>query len=182
MKSKKVWIIILSIVIVIILALGGFFLYQYFKPVTLSASDGSFTVTIPGTVKFETRSSTDADYTLDLYSVDDKMFFNTTSAEKTGEINLLDAVNQERVNVAQYHSSTKDISEASEIAIKDYKAYGYTYQYHDIDFNDDIYCQIVWIETDTHIYVLDLEVVASNREKYEPIFQEIISSFTETIS
>lgn len=177
--KKRIIMFIVIIILILLLILGGFFLYERFKPVILTANDGSFQITIPGSVTFETRSTTDTSDTLDLYSVEDKMFFNTTTVSKTGAINLLDAVNQERVNMAQYRSTSKDISEASKISLKDYNAYQYTYQYYDSDFNEDVVCQIVWIETNARIYVLDLEVVSSNREKYEPIFQDIIASFTE---
>lgn len=180
MKSKKSFIVLLvTIFLLLILLIGGYFLYRYLKPVTISAVDNSFNLTIPGKIKLKTREFTDADYKLDLYSVKDKMFLNTLSIEKKQDLDLEKVVSEEKSSLSEQRKEIKEVSETQKIDIRDYLAYQYHYQYYEEDFGEDVYCQIVWIQTQNTIYVLDLEVVMSNQAKYLPIFEQIISSFEE---
>lgn len=178
MRSKKIAIII-GVVIAVIITLISCLTYCYYKPQVISAIDQSFQITIPGNVKFKLRQITDDQYKLDLYSVKDEMFLTTTAVEKKQEIDLKEAVNQERVSLAQLRNEAKDISEVKEVNIKDYVAYQYNYKYYDKDFGSDIYCQVVWISTAKAICILDLEVACKNQKKYEPVFDKIMYSFEE---
>lgn len=176
---KKVFLIIFSCILVVLLCILGYFLYKYFTPITLNSIDNSFSITIPGKVKLKTRESTDGDYKLDVYSIKDEMFLNSTVFELQHDIDLLDAVSNEKSTLSTSRQIIGDISDTSEIAIKDYNAYKYSYTYHDSDYNDDIYAEIVWIKTKKSIYILDFEVILKNKDKYIPIFASIANSFTE---
>ena len=59
------------------------------------------------------------------------------------------------------------------------EAYKYTFTYYDSSLETDLYSNVVWIKTDKHIYILDFEVILENKDKYEPIFDQITTSFKE---
>ena len=59
------------------------------------------------------------------------------------------------------------------------EAYKYTFTYYDSSLETDLHSNVVWIKTDKHIYILDFEVILENKDKYEPIFDQITTSFKE---
>ena len=177
MQLKKIFISIVIIFIICLIILGGYFLYKYNTPTKLTSLDNSFTIMIPGKVNFKIKEAKDTDYKLDIYSVKDEMTFYSVGFEKTGEINLLDAVNIERNDISKSEKNVRDMSEAINLNINNYNSYKYSYIYYDSNFNSDIYTEIVWIETPQNVYVLDFEVVTKNMEKYKPIFSDIYNSF-----
>lgn len=179
MNTKKIFIFIIVLLLILGLIIAGVFIYNNTKSTTLSSADNSFKITIPGSVKFKQQIQDNTDYSLDIYSVKDEMFFNSTVVTKQKEINLLDAINKEKADVPNIRSNVRNATNTTEVKIKDATAYQYSYVYYDEVYKKDLYVQIVWIETSSNIYVLDFEVITQNQEKYIPIFDKIISSFEE---
>ena len=179
MSLKKKIIILVTIVTIFILCIVGYFLYDYFTPSTVTSTDQKFSLTIPGKVKYKTRQDENKNYNLELYSIKDEMFIYSTVIEKTEPVQVKNAVQMEKDDLANVRKELKDITDISERSLDSGNAYEYSYTYYDESYQDHLFAQIVWIETEKNIYILDCEVITKNQEKYKPIFNKIISSFDE---
>ncbi len=66
-----------------------------------------------------------------------------------------------------------------EININNNKAFEYSVIYYDKEYGKDFFCNVVWIETATNIYIINFEVVNDNADEYKDIFNNIKYSFVE---
>ena len=180
MKKKHFFFFFFIIILIIVLAFASHKIYQtYFCSTDISSYDNSFKLTIPNRIKYKIKESSEQNYTLDLYSVKDEMFLYSTVIDKKTEINLEETVKNEKENVSKTLSNFNNILDVQKISIQNYNSYKYSYTYSDSDYGKDLYAEIVWIETDSKIYVLDLEVITKNMNKYKTLFEKIESSFIE---
>lgn len=180
MKLKKVFIIIVIILILILLGFGIYSLYKYLTPVTVTSSNNEFSIQIPGKVDFKEAASGSSEYVLDLYSLKDQMMLYSTIIDNVdNNISLEEAITSEKDNVSNARENARDISDVIKIDVPNCEAYKYTFTYYDSSLETDLHSNVVWIKTDKHIYILDFEVVLENKDKYEPIFDQITTSFKE---
>ena len=180
MKLKKVFIIIVIILILILLGFGIYSVYKYLTPVTVTSSNNEFSVQIPGKVDFKEAASGSSEYVLDLYSLKDQMMLYSTIIDNVdNNISLEEAITSEKDNVSNARDNARDISDVIKIDVPNCEAYKYTFTYYDSSLETDLHSNVVWIKTDKHIYILDFEVVLENKDKYEPIFDQITTSFKE---
>lgn len=180
MKLKKVFIIIVIILILILLGFGIYSLYKYLTPVTVTSSNNEFSVQIPGKVDFKEAASGSSEYVLDLYSLKDQMMLYSTIIDNVdNNISLEEAITSEKDNVSNARENARDISDVIKIDVPNCEAYKYTFTYYDSSLETDLHSNVVWIKKDKHIYILDFEVVLENKDKYEPIFDQITTSFKE---
>ena len=180
MKLKKVFIIIVIILILILLGFGIYSLYKYLTPVTVTSSNNEFSIQIPGKVDFKEAASGSSEYVLDLYSWKDQMMLYSTIIDNVdNNISLEEAITSEKDNVSNARENARDISDVIKMDVPNCEAYKYTFTYYDSSLETDLHSNVVWIKTDKHIYILDFEVVLENKDKYEPIFDQITTSFKE---
>lgn len=180
MKLKKVFIIIVIILILILLGFGIYSLYKYLTPVTVTSSNNEFSIQIPGKVDFKEAASGSSEYVLDLYSLKDQMMLYSTIIDNfDNNISLEEAITSEKDNVSNARENAKDISDVIKMDVPNCEAYKYTFTYYDSSLETDLHSNVVWIKTDKHIYILDFEVILENKDKYEPIFDQITTSFKE---
>lgn len=180
MKLKKVFIIIVIILILILLGFGIYSLYKYLTPVTVTSSNNEFSIQIPGKVDFKEAASGSSEYVLDLYSLKDQMMLYSTIIDNVdNNISLEEAITSEKDNVSNARENAKDISDVIKMDVPNCEAYKYTFTYYDSSLETDLHSNVVWIKTDKHIYILDFEVILENKDKYEPIFDQITTSFKE---
>lgn len=180
MKHKKIIITISIILVLIILGFGIYSLYKYLTPVTVTSSNNEFSVQIPGKVDFKEAASGSSEYVLDLYSLKDQMMLYSTIIDNVdNNINFSEAITSEKDNVSNARENARDISEVIKIDVPNCAAYKYTFTYYDSSLETDLHSNVVWIKTDKHIYILDFEVILENKDKYEPIFDQITTSFKE---
>lgn len=180
MKLKKVFIIIVIILILILLGFGIYSLYKYLTPVTVTSSNNEFSIQIPGKVDFKEAASGSSEYVLDLYSLKDQMMLYSTIIDNVdNNISLEEAITSEKDNVSNARENARDISDVIKMDVPNCEAYKYTFTYYDSSLETDLHSNVVWIKTDKHIYILDFEVVLENKDKYEPIFDQITTSFKE---
>jgi len=180
MKLKKVFIIIVIIIILILLGFGIYSLYKYLTPVTVTSSNNEFTIQIPGKVDFKEAASGSSEYVLDLYSLKDQMMLYSTIIDNVdNNISLEEAITSEKDNVSNARENARDISDIIKMDVPNCEAYKYTFTYYDSSLETDLHSNVVWIKTDKHIYILDFEVILENKDKYEPIFDQITTSFKE---
>lgn len=180
MKLKKVFIIIVIILILILLGFGIYSVYKYLTPVTVTSSNNEFSVQIPGKLDFKEAASGSSEYVLDLYSLKDQMMLYSTIIDNVdNNISLEEAITSEKDNVSNARENARDISDVIKIDVPNCEAYKYTFTYYDSSLETDLHSNVVWIKTDKHIYILDFEVVLENKDKYEPIFDQITTSFKE---
>lgn len=180
MKLKKVFIIIVIILILILLGFGIYSVYKYLTPVTVTSSNNEFSIQIPGKVDFKEAASGSSEYVLDLYSLKDQMMLYSTIIDNVdNNISLEEAITSEKDNVSNARENARDISDVIKIDVPNCEAYKYTFTYYDSSLETDLHSNVVWIKTDKHIYILDFEVVLENKDKYEPIFDQITTSFKE---
>lgn len=181
MKNNKVLIIFCILLLIILIILGSFFYNKYFCYTDIYSIDNSFKVSVPNRVNFKVKESSEENYFLDFYSVKDEMFFYSNCINKPSEINLKEVVHNEKNNVSLNLQNVNMVSDICQFNINNYKAYKYSYTYTDTSYENDLFAEIVWIETDSKIYVLDLEVITKNMEKYKRIFEKIENSFIENV-
>lgn len=175
-SNKKIAIPLVVIILIIVLAVSLILILNHkSQPTQLTSNDNSFRITIPSKIKFE-RKSTD---TLDIFSKKDEMILSSTVMKKDRDVNLSDVAALEMAGLSNNKSNLDNLSELNKIDLKNYEAYKYSYTYFDQEYNNNFYVEIVWIKTDKNIYVLDLEVITKNQEKYKDLFNEIINSFEE---
>lgn len=180
MKLKKVFIIIVIILILILLGFGIYSVYKYLTPVTVTSSNNEFSIQIPGKVDFKEAASGSSEYVLDLYSLKDQMMLYSTIIDNVdNNISLEEAITSEKDNVSNARENARDISDVIKMDVPNCEAYKYTFTYYDSSLETDLHSNVVWIKTDKHIYILDFEVVLENKDKYEPIFDQITTSFKE---
>lgn len=180
MKLKKVFIIIIIILILILLGFGIYSLYKYLTPVTVTSSNNEFSIQIPGKVDFKEAASGSSEYVLDLYSLKDQMMLYSTIIDNVdNNISLEEAITSEKDNVSNARENARDISDVIKMDVPNCEAYKYTFTYYDSSLETDLHSNVVWIKTDKHIYILDFEVILENKDKYEPIFDQITTSFKE---
>ena len=180
MKLKKVFIIIVIILIIILLGFGIYSLYKYLTPVTVTSSNNEFSIQIPGKVDFKEAASGSSEYVLDLYSLKDQMMLYSTIIDNVdNNISLEEAITSEKDNVSNARENARDISDVIKMDVPNCEAYKYTFTYYDSSLETDLHSNVVWIKTDKHIYILDFEVILENKDKYEPIFDQITTSFKE---
>ena len=180
MKLKKVFIIIVIILILILLGFGIYSLYKYLTPVTVTSSNNEFNIQIPGKVDFKEAASGSSEYVLDLYSLKDQMMLYSTIIDNVdNNISLEEAITSEKDNVSNARENARDISDVIKMDVPNCEAYKYTFTYYDSSLETDLHSNVVWIKTDKHIYILDFEVILENKDKYEPIFDQITTSFKE---
>lgn len=180
MKLKKVFIIIVIILILILLGFGIYSLYKYLTPVTVTSSNNEFSIQIPGKVDFKEAASGSSEYVLDLYSLKDQMMLYSTIIDNVdNNISLEEAITSEKDNVSNARENARDISDVIKMDVPNCEAYKYTFTYYDSSLETDLHSNVVWIKTDKHIYILDFEVIFENKDKYEPIFDQITTSFKE---
>jgi hypothetical protein len=180
MKLKKVFIIIVIILILILLGFGIYSLYKYLTPVTVTSSNNEFSIQIPGKVDFKEAASGSSEYVLDLYSLKDQMMLYSTIIDNVdNNISLEEAITSEKDNVSNARENSRDISDVIKMDVPNCEAYKYTFTYYDSSLETDLHSNVVWIKTDKHIYILDFEVILENKDKYEPIFDQITTSFKE---
>lgn len=180
MKLKKVFIIIVIILILILLGFGIYSLYKYLTPVTVTSSNNEFSIQIPGKVDFKEAASGSSEYVLDIYSLKDQMMLYSTIIDNVdNNISLEEAITSEKDNVSNARENSRDISDVIKMDVPNCEAYKYTFTYYDSSLETDLHSNVVWIKTDKHIYILDFEVILENKDKYEPIFDQITTSFKE---
>lgn len=174
--NKKTIIILVVVLILIILAICGYFAYKKSKtPVTLTSNDNSFKLTVPGNIKFSKKDSD----TLDIFSKKDEMILSSTVIKKEREIELSDAAALEMAGLPNIKTNLDNLSSLTKFELNGHEACKYSYTYFDKDYNNNFYVEIIWIKTDKNLYVLDLEVITKNQEKYKTYFDSIVNSFEE---
>lgn len=145
----------------------------------LKASDDSYSIEIPENLEYRINSEDNSKFTLDLYSVKDEMYLYGSSVKKTREVDLLDVAMNDKVSYLGDKENIRDDSGMNEITISGYKACYYTLTYYDKEYQKDFYTNVVWIETDSKLYLLNFEVISENKDSYVPVFEHMMNSFCE---
>lgn len=145
----------------------------------LTASDGSFQVNFPSNIPYQTNQKENNEFVIDLYSNQDEMFFYATKISKSRQIDLSQIVADDKENYLKEKQNIREDSGIVPFTIGNYQSYEYQFIYSDASYGKDFYSNVVWIETDTNLYVLNFEVVNENVEKYQDIFLNIKNSFVE---
>ncbi len=177
LSAPLIYIVAIFCVLIVIAITCAIFLLnrETPSPVEVTSNDDTFKLTIPGKVEF-TRKTTE---TLDIYSSKDEMILTSSVIQKKDEVNLRDIASLEMAGLYSNKTNLNNVSELTQVTIKDYEAYKYSYTYFDEEYNSDFYTEVIWISADKYLYALDLEVITKNQEKYKPIFENIINSFEE---
>lgn len=179
---KKKYIIILNIILVCIIIGCAIYFSLSPKKITYStilATDNSFSINIPSNVTYQINQTENNDFVIDLYSIEDEMFFYATKISKSREIDLYQIVADDKANYLKEKQNIRDDSGITPFTIGNYKSYEYKFTHFDASYGKDFYSNVVWIETDKNLYVLNFEVVTEIKEKYQDIFLNIKNSFIE---
>lgn len=168
-----VFIIGLSVILGIILNSNN---TKYGKLTTITSTDGKFSIQIPNNIKYRINTSQNNDFTLDLFSQKDAMYMYATTIEKKRELDLYEVAFDDKTSYFKNKENIRDDSGFIETKIANNKAFEYSLVYYDSKFDKDFYCNVLWVETDTHIYVFNFEVSNNNSDKYKDIFNNMKKS------
>ncbi len=94
------------------------------------------------------------------------------------DVHLYDFVLDDKKSFIDNPEHIINSSEISPITISNYSGFEYEIEYFDSEYNDNFYSNVIWIETLDNIYVLNLEVLAKNKDDIKPIFINIKNSLT----
>lgn len=180
-KKKSFWIGISIAIVAIIIIVVMFFIFHK-KEITyktLTATDGSFEISFPSNVTYQTSQKENNQFVVDLYSTKDEMFLYATKIAKSRQVDFYQVVNDDKENYLKDKQNIREDSRIVATSIQDYKAYEYRFVYTDSSYGKDFYCHVIWIETDSSLYILNFEVVDKNKEKFQDIFNNIKNSFKE---
>lgn len=179
-KKKYIYIAIAALITILILV-TLFFIFQNKKVTyhTITASDGSFQISFPSNIPYQANQKENNEFVIDLYSTKDEMFFYATKIAKSREINLSQIVNDDKENYLKEKQNIRDDSGVVSSEIQNYTVYEYHFVYNDASYGKDFYSHVIWIETESNLYVLNFEIVNENKEKFLEIFEMIKGSFVE---
>lgn len=184
MKSfNKTYIYIGSAILALIIIISCVLILA-FKPTsitytTLIATDGSFCVDFPTNISYVTNNQENNEFVIDLYSSEEEMFFYATKISKIREIDFASVVHKDKENYLKDKENIQEDSGIVPFSLPNHTAYEYHFVYNDSSYGKDFYCNVLWVETEHNLYILNLEVVNENKEKFEEIFERIKSSFVE---
>lgn len=180
--NKKYLYIGIGVAVLIILIILSLFLIFHKKVLsykTFTASDGSFQIMLPNNITYQNNIKENQQFIMDLYSEKDDLFLYATKIQKSHEVDLSQIVEDDK----KLHLATKkNIREDSGIVssmLQNYPVKEYHFVYNDTSYGKDFYSNIIWIETNTNLYILNFEVANENMEKYQGIFLNIKNSFVE---
>lgn len=117
-------------------------------------------------------------YLLELRSQNNLNIF-VSKKELIENRSLKDVISADRRQYLQNFSAYSNLSDVNEISTTSEKTSGYTYSFHYLDNNTNqtFYLQIIWIESETGYYVIDIEFPLDNLDTYSSIITEAASSF-----
>lgn len=117
-NNKKV-IISAIIVVAIILCLVGIIFFVLINnqennsTITLTSTDGKFSIEFPNTIKYRVNSSPNNEFTIDLYAEKDEMFMYATTIEKAREFDLYDVAGDDKTAYFKDKENLRDDSRNS---------------------------------------------------------------------
>ena len=181
-KDKKVYIIVaLCVAIVIIVAVSIWTLpRQNEKTVeflTINSRDNLYSLTVPTTIDCTVGNSSE-DLSLDIYDAAKSVYIYGNTIEKSREIDLFDVVNDDKSSYFPSKENVVEIANTHEVTINNCSGYEYTMSYLDKEYGKEFYCNVLWLQTENHIFTLNFEVLNENAEQFKPIFEQIKNSFS----
>lgn len=116
-------------------------------------------------------------YLLELRSKNNLNIF-VSKKDLIGNRSLKDVISADRRQYIENFSAYSNLSDINEISTNDGTP-GYTYSFHYLDnnINQTFYLQIIWIESQTGYYILDIEFPLDELNTYSNIITETASSF-----
>lgn len=165
----------LSIILLLVLSLAGCSVRDVFSGTkTIKDKHELFQLTVPSSLKTETNDYV-KEYSLGVYDETEEVYLYGDYYDIPEDVDLLAEITNERDTT----ENVTNVSEVKELTIQDYKTYTYSYDYTDTDLNKDFHNNVVYIQTSNYIYILDLEVVSANANKYQDELIKIAESFVE---
>lgn len=180
-KKKYIYIGIGILAFLLILILVFYFiqLHPTTTYTTIKSSDESCKIEFPNHISYQSNTQENNDFIIDLYSKQDEMFFYISRIEKSRSVNLSEIANDDKTNYLKDKENVREDSGILKLDLKNYTAYEYNFTYYDSSYGKDFCCYVLWIETPKNLYILNLEVITQNKEKYNDIFLNIKNSFEE---
>ncbi len=178
-KYMYIGVAILAIVVIITCILILSLKKTELTYTTLIATDGSFHVDFPTNISYVINNQENNEFVIDLYSKEDEMFFYATKISKIRELDFASVIHKDKENYLKDKENIHDDSGIIPFTLPNTTAYEYHFIYTDTSYGKEFYCNVLWVETEDHLYVLNLEVVNENKENFEEIFEKIKSSFVE---
>ena len=116
------------------------------------------------------------DYLLELRS-DDNLNIFVSHRNIIENRSLVEVASADLRSYIGEYNSYSNLSQITELNIKDYKGYTYSFHYLDSKTNTPYYLQVIWIETNNGYYIFDIEFPLDNLNNYTNIINDTISSF-----
>ncbi len=180
LKKKTVFISLgVSLVVIVVCIFTLIFRPKKLTYTTLIANDGSFHVEFPTNLSYVTNSQENSAFIMDLSVEEEGLFFYATKISKIREIDFASVVQKDKETYLKDKENIHDDSGILPFSLENNPAYEYHFVYTDTSYGKEFYCNVLWVETKNNFYILNLEVVTENQEKFQDIFHHIKTSFVE---
>lgn len=180
MEHKKLCIAVLCVITIIIIAcicISAIKLNtKKVEFITINSRDNLFSLTLPTTLNYTVGNAND-NLSLDLFDSTNSVYIYGNTIEKSREIDLYDVINVDKNSYFSSKENVNEITPIHEFKVDNYSGYEYSMTYLDNEYGREFYCNVVWVQTQNHIFILNFEVPNENFEEFKSIFDSIKASF-----
>ena len=143
---------------------------------TFTDNNSLISITIPK--KYELSQYTPSqNYLIEVRSPNNLNIF-VSNKEIVDNRNLVDIVSADKRSYLEEFNKYSNLSDITEISVNGgLQAYTYSFHYLDNKMKKSFYLQIIWIQTETGYYIIDVEFPLDDISSYANIITDITSSF-----
>ena len=146
---------------------------------TINSRDNLYSLTLSTKLDYTVDNSSDT-LSLDISDNSKEVYIYGNTIEKSRDIALYDVINADKNSYFSSKANVSEITNIQEITIDNCSGYEYSVAYLDDSYGKEFYCNVVWLQTDSHIFILNFEVAKENLENTKPILDDIKASFKLT--
>lgn len=181
-EHKKICII--AICIIAILAILSILMLSFkiinsddkVEFITINSRDNLYSLTLSTKLDYVVNNSSDT-LSLDISDNSKAVYIYGNTLEKSRNIALYDVISEDKNSYFSSKANVSELSNIQEIALDNCSGYEYSVSYLDNSYGKEFYCNVVWLQTDSHIFILNFEVAKDNLENIKPILDAIKASF-----
>lgn len=178
-EHKKICIIAIVVLVAIVICVLSFNIINSDDKVeffTINSRDNLYNLTLSTKLDYTVNNSSDT-LSLDISDNSKEIYIYGNTIEKSRDIALYDVINEDKNSYFSSKTNVSEIATIQELSIDSCSGYEYSVSYLDDSYGKEFYCNVVWLQTDSHIFILNFEVPKENLENIKPILDDIKASF-----
>lgn len=180
LEHKKICIIALCVIALLAVSVCVFVIIHNTNNkvefITVNSRDNLFSLTLSTKLNYTVNNSND-NFSLDLCDSLNEVYIYGNTIEKSREIDLYDVINEDKNSYFASKENAFEVMGIKEINLDNCSGYEYSMTYKDSEYGKDFYCNIVWLQTDNHIFIINFEVPNNKVDNFKQIFEDMKTSF-----